>query len=198
MVGQDPVPPLVATGESIMIIADQDKVRKACRGNSHVLSDLIQERKDDIYKLAYAYVKNREDALDILHDVVCKVIISIKNLKNPEFFNAWLIRITINCCLDYLKKNNKISAFEKKYQNSQGIEQIADNCKNYERLAAKIDLFKAVDKLSIEQRKVVILKYYQDLTLHQVAEKMACPVGTVKSRLSKALYYLRRELKERI
>ncbi|MDF9408374.1 MAG: RNA polymerase sigma factor SigV [Pelotomaculum sp. PtaB.Bin013] len=179
-----------------MIPVEPDKVRKACRGDSNAFSELFQERKDDIYKLAYTYVKNREDALAVLHDVVYKVFISLKKLKNPESFNTWLIRITVNCCIDHLKKSKKIVSFEIKYDNPEALERIADNSQDYEDLVSSIDLFDAIDKLSIEQRTVVVLKYYQDFTLLQVAEILACPVGTVKTRLNKALNYLRRELKE--
>lgn len=100
-----------------MILVDPDKVRKTCRGDSDAFLVLIQERKDDIYKLAYTYVKNREDALGVLHDVVYKVFMSLKKLKTPEFFNTWLIRITINCYIDHLKKSKKIAGFEIKYDN---------------------------------------------------------------------------------
>ncbi|MCG9968945.1 RNA polymerase sigma factor [Pelotomaculum terephthalicicum JT] len=180
-----------------MVVVDPDRVRKACRGDSDAFLELIQERKDDIYKLIYTYVKNREDALDVLHDVVYKLYISLKKLKTPEFFNAWLIRITVNCCIDQLRKSKKIAGFEIKYDDPGALEQIADDSQNHgELIISNIDLFNAIDKLSIEQRTVVILKYFQDLTLSQVAEVLACPVGTVKTRLNKALRYLRRELKE--
>jgi len=179
-----------------MTLVDTDKVRKARQGDSNAFLELIQERKDDIYKLAYTYVKNREDALGVLHDVVYKAFISLKKLKSPEFFNTWLIRITVNCCIDHMKKSKKIASFEIKYDNPEALEQIAGNSQDYENLVSSIDLFNAIDKLSIEQRTVVVLKYYQDLTLSQVAEVLACPVGTVKTRLNKALSCLRRELKE--
>ena len=184
-------------GRFFMIFADPDKVGKARRGDSSAFLELIQERKDDIYRLAFTYVKNREEALAVLHDVVYKVFISLKKLKNPELFNTWLIRITVNCCIDHLNKSKRIAGFEIKYDNPQMLEQIADNSQDYGHLISNIDLFSAIDKLSLEQRTVVVLKYFQDLTLSQVAEVLACPLGTVKTRLHKALHDLRQELKER-
>ncbi len=179
-----------------MLVVDADKVRRARQGDSDAFLELIQERKDDIYKLAYTYVKNQEDALAIVHDVVYKVYISLKKLKNPDVFNTWLIRIIVNNSIDYLKKRKRISSIEINYDKLETLEQIADHSRDYENLVASIDLFSAIDKLSLEQRTIVILKYFQDLTLSQVAEILVCPIGTIKTRLNKALVCLRQEMKE--
>mgnify|MGYP000875660535 FL=1 len=179
-----------------MLVVDADKVRRACQGDPDAFLELIQERKDDIYKLAYTYIKNQEDALTIFHDVVYKVYSSLKKLKNPDVFNNWLIRITVNTSIDYLKKRKRISSVEVNCDNTETLEQIADHDRDYENLVVSIDLFNAIDKLSLEQRTIVILKYFQDLTLSQVAEILVCPIGTIKTRLNKALVCLRQEMKE--
>lgn len=179
-----------------MVPVDTDKVCKACQGDNNAFSDLIQERKVDIYKIAYTYMKNREDALDIVHEVVYKAFISIRKLKNTEHYNTWLIRITVNCCIDHLKKTKKYASFEEKYINSDELAQIPDWGQDSTNLVSGIDLFNAIDKLIIEQRTIVVLKYYQDLTLAQIADILVCPLGTVKTRLNKALSLLRNDLKE--
>ncbi len=179
-----------------MVPADTDKVSKACTGDNNAFSDLIQERKDDIYKIAYTYMKNRDDALDIVHEVVYKAFIAIKKLKNPAFYNTWLTRITVNCCIDHLKRSKKRASFEDKYSNPEELEQIPDCGQDSMNWVAGIDLFNAIDKLNIEQRTVVVLKYYLDFTLTQIADILVCPLGTVKTRLNKALSILRMELKE--
>ncbi|MBW9156553.1 hypothetical protein KTC93_18005 [Clostridium tagluense] len=56
----------------------------------------MQSRKDNIYKVAYSYINNTEDALDIMQEVIYKALVSIKHLKEPQYFNTWLTRITIN------------------------------------------------------------------------------------------------------
>ncbi|HEX3029713.1 MAG TPA: sigma-70 family RNA polymerase sigma factor, partial [Clostridia bacterium] len=90
-----------------MIPANRDNVIKACKGDKNAFSELIQERKNDIYRIAYTYVKNEEEALEILHDTVYKALISVKKLKNVECFNAWLSRIIVTCSMDFLKKKKK-------------------------------------------------------------------------------------------
>lgn len=179
-----------------MVPADRDKVSKACQGDHSAFSDLIQERKDDIYRIAYTYTKNRDDALDIVNEVVYKSFVGMKKMRNPEFYNTWLSRITINCCMDYLKKRQSIARFEEHGQEAAKLEQIPDSSQAGGNLLTSVDLFNALDKLNLEQRTVVILKYYQDLTLAQIAELLIWPLGTVKTRLNKALEVLRIELKE--
>jgi RNA polymerase sigma-70 factor (ECF subfamily) len=178
-----------------MVPADMDKVKKACQGDHEAFSDLIQERKADIYKIAYTYMKSQDDALDVVHEVVYKALISVAKLKIPESFNTWLIRITVNCCIDSLKRSRKLARFEEACNYPEEAEQ-ADAFDDHASLISGIDLFNAIDKLSSEQRTIVVLKYYQDLTLAQIAEILACPLGTVKTRLNKALSLLRTDLKE--
>ncbi|HWP97533.1 MAG TPA: sigma-70 family RNA polymerase sigma factor [Syntrophomonadaceae bacterium] len=178
-----------------MVPVNVDKVSKACNGDNNAFSDLIQERKADIYKMAYTYMKNQEDALDVVHDVVYKALISMKKLKNPEFYNTWLTRITVNCCINNIKKRKKLARFKEEQGYAEELEQISDCSQDNGDLISSTDLFNAIDKLNVEQRTVVVLKYYQDLTLTQIADILVCPLSTVKTRLNKALSLLRMELK---
>lgn len=178
-----------------MVPVDTDKVVRACKGDKNAFSELIQERKLDIYKIAYTYLKSQDDALDIVQEVVYKAFISVKKLKTPASFNTWLIRITVNCCIDSLKRSQRLIRFENNQiylEESEQIEPFEDAWS----LISSVDLFNAIDKLSIEQRTIVVLKYYQDLTLAQIADILVCPLGTVKTRLNKALSLLRIDLKE--
>ena len=179
-----------------MVIIDTDKCIKACRGDQNAFSDLMKERRDDLYKIAYTYVKNRDDALEILHNTVYKAFISIKKLKNPEVFNTWLTRIIVNCSFDYLKRKNKISKFELLCFETEELENYPDNGDSVNDLILGMDLFSAIDKLDVHYKTVVILKYFQGLTITQISESMAWPAGTVKTYLHKALNTLRIELKE--
>lgn len=179
-----------------MVAADIKKIEAARKGDRNAFSELMQERKDNIYRLAYTYVKNENDAMDILQNTVYKVFISIKKLKNPEYFNTWLTRIAVNCCIDYLRKKNRISDNEAECAEPEDMEKIADSTDDLSHIASSIDIFNAINKLDANHRIIVILKYFQDLTLTQIAEILTCPVGTVKTRLNRALGILRLELKE--
>jgi RNA polymerase sigma-70 factor (ECF subfamily) len=161
-------------------------VKKARLGNDDAFYELIQQRKELLYRTAYAYVKNQEDALDIVSDTVYKAYKSLRKLKEPAFFNTWLTRILINCSLDHLKKQKRIML----------VKEIADTPERTKDFSENLDLRQAVDELDDKCRTVIILKYYHDLTIREVAEIMQCPQGTIKSYLHRALNSLRVDLKE--
>ena len=88
------------------------KIKLAQKGDDNAFYELLSERKSQLYKTAYAYVKNSEEVMDIVSETVYKAYISIKKLKEPSLFNTWLTRILINTSLDCLKKNSRVVTFE--------------------------------------------------------------------------------------
>jgi len=164
------------------------KIKLAQKGDDNAFYELISERKSQLYKTAFAYVKNKEEAMDIVSDTVYKAYISIKKLKEPSFFNTWLTRILINTSLDYINKNSKVSSLKENISADISLILKDDD--------QRIDLKEAVDKLIGEYKTIVILKYFQDMTLVEISKILQCPLGTVKTRLHKALGELRLDLKE--
>ena len=96
------------------------KIKLAQKGDDNAFYELISESKSQLYKTAFAYVKNKEEALDIVSDTVYKAYISIKKLKQPSFFNTWLTRILINTSLDYIKKSSRATSFEENAKANMG------------------------------------------------------------------------------
>jgi len=168
----------------------EEKVIKAIKGDDNAFYELISERRGQLYRTAYTYAKNKEDALDIVSETVYKAYLSIKKLKEPRFFNTWLTRILINCSLDYIKKNKKVVDFQ--------MCTVFDEKVKDENKEEVIDLHNALDKLNENCKTIVILKYFQDLTITEVAEVLQCPIGTIKTNLHKALSQLRISLKEEL
>jgi len=113
-------------------------VEKAMNGEEESFRCLVQQRKESIYRIAYSYVKNADDTLDIVQETVYKAFISIKKLKYPEYFNTWLTRITINCAVDFLKQKNRLI-----YLNKEEILVEPVNMCNTEE---KMDLQEAINK----------------------------------------------------
>lgn len=168
-------------------------VLEAMNGDGEAFYQLILPKQEDFYRIAYSYVKNKEDALDIIHETVYKAFKSLKSLKKPEFFYTWLTRILINTSIDYAKNNWKVLYF---FTNSL---MYSNNFMNYGlNKDEKIDLYSAIDTLKEKYKTVIILKYFNGLTLNEIAEILDTPLGTVKTNLHKALAALRNEMKEEI
>ena len=166
----------------------EDKVKKAQKGDNNAFYEIINDKKDMLYKTAFTYLKNKEDALDVFHDTIYKAYISIDKLKEPQFFNTWIMRILINSSLDLLKKNKKKHVI---YQSE--IMHLEDNNLDKER---EIDLHNALDRLEDKYKAIVILKYFQGMTIKEISEVLECPIGTVKTNLYKALRQLKVQIEE--
>jgi len=166
----------------------KDLINKAMHGDEESFYKIINENKEKLYRIAYSYVRNEQDALDIFQDAVCKAFVAIKELKEPDFFNTWLTRIVINCSINYLRKSKRIVYTEDYYSETDksdlnGVEDL-------------IDLYKALDKLEAKYKSVVMLKYFEDKTLQEISEILNLPLSTVKSHLYRALDKLQIDLKE--
>ena len=166
----------------------EKRVKKAKRGNEKAFQELIEFEKNKLFRIAYLYVKNEADALDIVQDTIYEAFISIKQLKDPSYFSTWISRILINTSLDFIKKNSRVMPMS-----------IGDKTPHQETLPLedKLVLVEAIERLEIQYKTVIIFRYYKDLSIKQIAEILECPEGTVKTRLHRAVHQLKLDLKER-
>lgn len=94
-------------------------VERAIKGDEQAFLSIMHEHKLSLYKTALAYLKNRDEALEEIQEVTFRAYQNIKTLREPNYVKTWLIRIMINYCQDYLKKNQRI-AFDEEYISQQG------------------------------------------------------------------------------
>ncbi|WP_342577993.1 sigma-70 family RNA polymerase sigma factor [Psychrobacillus sp. FSL K6-2843] len=163
-------------------------VKKAQKGNDKAFIKIFQEYEEDIYRMAFVYVKNQEDALDIVQEVAYQSFKKIQTLKQPEYFKTWLMRITINCAVNLVKKNKKVLQFKPNFEENIGSDD--------EGVLLSITLQELVDTLQYDEKSVILLKFYKNYTFIEISEVLEIPLGTAKSVLYRALYKLRKELKE--
>ncbi|WP_446899234.1 sigma-70 family RNA polymerase sigma factor [Clostridium sp. LBM24168] len=167
----------------------EELVIKAKNRDENAFCELIKMNKETLYKTAYFYTKNKHDSLEILDDTVYKAYISIKKLKQGKYFNTWIMRILINSSINYINKRKRFIFFGKN----------VDRSKDYKSLDNReeiLDLYKAIDTLEGKFKMIIILRYFNDLTVPQIADIMDYPIGTVKTYIHKALKQLRIELEE--
>ncbi|RST58605.1 sigma-70 family RNA polymerase sigma factor [Siminovitchia terrae] len=151
-------------------------VKKAIKGNKECLEELLILHGDQLYRTAYLYVRNREDALDVVQETSYKAFLSIGQLKNEKFFLTWLTKILINCSYDVLKKRKKELGL------SNMIELTTDE---REKREENLDLLEAINRLNEKHKNAIILFYFQDLPISEVAKVMKIPENTVKTFLSR-------------
>lgn len=146
------------------------------------LVKFITTNQDNLYRLAYSYVKNQQEALDIVQDSIYKALSSADTLKSFEYIKTWVYRIVINTSITYIRKKKYTVVSDK-------IEIKFDNIEND--LEQNIDLYDAIDRLSEKEKTVVVLKYFEDMKFDEIARVTQCNINTLKSRLYSAINKLR-------
>ena len=150
------------------------------------IAEYVIGYKENHFRLAYSYVKNIDDALDIVQESIYKAISSKDSLKNPNFIKTWFYRIVVNTSLDFLRKQRKVSIVEEDVL----IDLDPGAADEYE----NFDLQRALDSLPDNYRSVVVLRYFEDLKIEEIAEVLNENINTIKTRLYKSLQVLQIEM----
>ncbi|MYL56235.1 sigma-70 family RNA polymerase sigma factor [Virgibacillus halodenitrificans] len=153
------------------------EVIKAIKGDEEAFEALIKEEGAKLYKTAFLYVRNKDDALDVVQETVTKAFISIHQLKKPELFSAWLMKILIHTAYDLLHKKNKVVLTDD-FSTFKGEQRVGHE--------EKLDLLSAISKLNHNYKTVIILFYFQDQSIKSISESMDKPEGTIKTYLHRA------------
>ena len=150
-------------------------VKKAIKGNEAAFEKLVKSGSEKLYKTAFLYVRNKEDALDVLQETICKAFTTIDQVKQPEYFSTWLTRILINTAYDLLRKRKRLVLDE------DFIREMPDTSEKD--IENKMDLVNAIHKLDERYRMVIILFYYQSLSIREISKVLEKPENTVKTYL---------------
>ncbi|NGZ77360.1 sigma-70 family RNA polymerase sigma factor [Saccharibacillus sp. VR-M41] len=154
---------------------------RAAEENEEKFIGKIAEHRRKLYGIAFSYLHNEADALEVLQEASCKAWVKRRSLKDGAAFLPWMIRILINCCMDELRRRKRVSPSERA-----GEDRTAEMISSH-----RIDLDRALAQMQPKYRHVIILKYYHDMTLTEVARVLNKPEGTVKTWLHKALKQMR-------
>lgn len=161
-------------------------IKKARQGDRELLVQLIMKQKEDYYKLAYVYMKNPDDAMDALEEMIVIIYDNIHRLRKEEAFYSWSKTILVNCCKKMLRKKKKLVSMEAVR------EQVDTSC--FADKEAQIVLEQHLSHLNPKQKEAIILRYYLDLDYQGIADVLKIPVGTVKSRISIGLRNLKKSM----
>ena len=146
--------------------------------NEVVIEEFIKNHQKDLYRFAYSYVKNSNDALDIVQDSVYKALKNSDSLKEQEKVKTWLFTIIRNTSFTFLKGKNKEVSLSLVKEKSEE-EKISK--------AEKIYLKDLIRSLDSESRELITLRFYEDLQFNEMAEVLRININTVKTRFYKVM-----------
>ncbi|EOU1468823.1 sigma-70 family RNA polymerase sigma factor [Clostridium perfringens] len=163
-------------------------IKESMKGNKESFGILIKNNKEYLYKMAFLYVKDEQDALEVIHETVYRAFLNIEKLKKAKFFNTWITRILINVSIDFLKKKGKNEMLDE----STPIRKERCEISTEE----KLDLYNAIDLLNDNYKTVIIMMYFNDMKIKDISKVMETPENTVKTYLRRAKQALGEVLKE--
>lgn len=147
-----------------------------------LISRMLLDNYQKYYRLAYSYVHNEDDAMDIVQEGAYKAILHADALRKEEYAGTWIYRIMMNEAVNFVRKNRR------------DYTEVEEDMATVEDRYQDFDLRKAIDALSEEERAIIILRFFEDLTIEQVAQVLQKNVSTVKSRLYRILDKLKIDL----
>lgn len=150
-------------------------------GKEELIRNILLENYESYYRLAFCYVHQEADAMDIVQEGAYKAMLKADSLREERFAGTWVYRIMINEAKEFLRKNRKDYAELEEYAAEE------ESCSD-------LDLKEAVDKLSQQEKALIILRFYEDKPLSEIADILQENLSTVKSRLYRTLKKLREEL----
>jgi RNA polymerase sigma-70 factor (ECF subfamily) len=172
-------------------------VVKAREGDQRAYADLMQRYKDSIYFMALKMVNNKEDAMDLTIETFAKAFEKLDKYQPDFAFSTWLFRVATNNCIDFIRK---------KKLNTQSIHGMMDDDGDDRELQIKADILNPeetsikrqqtqelktlIDTLPLRYRKLITLRYFEELSYEEIAVQLELPLGTVKAQLFRARYLL--------
>lgn len=148
---------------------------QAKAGDREAFISLVKQLENSLYRMAKSMVGKDEDVADALQETILKAYKSIQSLREPKFVKTWMFRILMNECNSLLAGRSRTVAFSE-------VPESSSPSNEYD----KVDLREAVERLEEKMRIVVILHYFEDLPLRQIATVLEISESAVKMRLSRA------------
>ena len=150
----------------------------------------VLDAEETLFHVSFSILHNEQDCADAVQEAILKAYNARDKLRDEAFFKTWIVRIVINECYTILRRAKRLEPYEETRLDS------AEHLGKYVK-EEYLDLYQAISKLDDRQRICVILYYFEDYSIEEIAEIIHVPAGTVKSRLNRARQTLKGLLGER-
>jgi RNA polymerase sigma-70 factor (ECF subfamily) len=166
---------------------DDSLVARARRGDRDAFALLIEPRALRLLRTARAILGNETDAYEAAQEALIAAWIRLPGLRDADRFDAWLNRALVNKCRDALRRRKRVREIDI----SGSSLTVPDTAEEH---AARAFVLAAFDRLTVDERHILVLHHLHDLPLAQIASRLDIPIGTAKSRLWSARRALERAL----
>lgn len=165
-------------------------------GDEQAFQTVYEVTRDHAYRLICYLAPNKQDAADIMSDVYMELFRSLPTYDPQKPFASWFNGLIVRQVRSWKRKEWRLYRIAEKLR--LGISHAGDRMeeRRIQELGDRLDLLPILQTLPLKFREVIVLRYYQDCTLEEIAELLRVPLGTVKSRHHHALKHLRRRFEQ--
>lgn len=173
---------------------DELLLRRACKGDVQAFEELMQSHESRIYAIALRMMGNREDAQDCAQEAMVRIYRAMSSFKGQSALATWIYRITMNTCLDELRrrKARKVTSLDSLVDNGWSPTDTGDTPEEHGlRVEKQNALNQAIQSLPDDMRAAIILRDVKGYSYDEIASILDANVGTIKSRISRGREKLR-------
>jgi len=181
--------------QKLRYLRDEVLARRCQLGEVDAFAELVRQMERPLLYFLRQFLRDDQQALDVLQDVWIKVIKSIHQLREPSQLRCWLYQQARSLVVDQIRQQSARMTREQLYASERPQDESATTPVFHEGDAAEIH--QALSKLTLPHREVLVLHFLEEWSISEVASILGCPPGTVKSRLFHAKQALAAILKER-
>ncbi|MCB1050782.1 MAG: sigma-70 family RNA polymerase sigma factor [Acidobacteria bacterium] len=182
-------------------LMDVELVQLAQEGKSEAFDALVKRYQNKVTQLVYRYVHDNDTALDLVQDIFFKIFRNLGRFKGECAFSTWMYRIAVNDCIDHtrrlkVRQETSLDQLAEVGFDAQDTRKEADVWASVQERIDSAMVRQALESLPNDQRSVLVLKVFEEMTFEQIASILGEPISTIKSRLYKALELLGRQFRQ--
>jgi RNA polymerase sigma-70 factor, ECF subfamily len=166
----------------------RELVIEARDGNIEAFTQLVKVAFPRLKGVAYLVLRDADRAEDAVQEALVAAWQDLRALRDPDAWDAWLRRLLIRTCHRFAKKERRRTQIEQYVRLDSGSERLMDNSGD---VAEREWILRELARIDVEKRSVIVLHYYLDLSMREVAEILDIPYGTAASRLHRGLEIMR-------
>ncbi len=167
--------------------SDREAIIEIRSGDKEAYKIIVNRYMKKAFYTALGFAGNSDDAADLSQEAFVRAYRAISKFDIKKPFFPWFYRILRNVCLNYKRKKRRLQEVP--------IETVQCNeSQSLEKESLSHEVWNAISQLRVNEKEIILLKYFQRLSCKEIAKALDCPIGTVMSRL----YYARKQLKEKL
>jgi len=163
-------------------------------GQLQSYDELMQRHQQRVYHIAYSFTKSEQEALDITQNIFLKAYENLDRFREESQFKTWLTRISLNEGHNWIKKNKKHLMHDKINGHINEVTSPVTQEDEYLALENRTILLRSLFELNTKYRLAIVLRYFEDYSIHDIAQTLNCSEGVVKNMLYRSLQKLKNYL----